>query len=273
MILARAIELLSDANSDPFTLVDLVRLDAAVTADIIHICNSAYYGIPQEVSNLDDAVRFLGYSQLYRMLGLNLSRHVMARALRAYGIRALANWEECVVGALLLHQVAPFLLADPATAYTVGLLRNIGRLAINEALLNLNIQLPPHEPAAREALEISHVGLSQAEVGAMLLEGWRFPKALIEAVRHQNSAPHPDDPPLVTALHLAVRLVAKPGLTPHPPDLSAMATDPALKSRLDEVGLTHDHLSLFVRSAHSELKVLRVALRIEDSPPHPNAAR
>ncbi len=221
VILSRAMRLLSDPNSDPAALVEVIGTDAAVTTDVLHISNSAYYGVPQQVASLDEAVRFLGYDEVYRMIGLNLSKHFLSAPLDAYGMRAADFWMESVRAALLMKDLATRFGIDASTAYTTGLLHAIGRLAINQVLVQLGHRLPAACDSDAEAIEVHHTGLTFAEVGGLLLERWRFPEPTSQAIRCQLDPPHPNDPPLLSQLQIVRALFQ---FNPADGDLPAQAT-------------------------------------------------
>ncbi|MBL9138220.1 MAG: HDOD domain-containing protein [Verrucomicrobiales bacterium] len=202
VILSRAMRLLSDPNSDPASLVEVISTDAAVTTDVLHISNSAYYGVPQQVASLEEAVRFLGYDEVYRMIGLNLSKHFLSSPLDAYGMQAAEFWMESVRAALLMKDLAPDLEVDAATGYTTGLLHTLGRLAINQVLVQLGRRLPVNSHTSSESFEVEHTGLTFAEVGGLLLERWRFPEGTCQAIRCQLDPQRPGDPPLLAGLQL-----------------------------------------------------------------------
>lgn len=232
VILSRAMRLLSDPNSDPAALVEVIGTDAAVTTDVLHISNSAYYGVPQQVASLDEAVRFLGYDEVYRMIGLNLSKHFLSSPLDAYGLRAADFWMESVRAALLMKDLAPSFGIDASTAYTTGLLHAIGRLAINQVLVQLGQRLPSAADGNAEALEVRHTGLTFAEVGGLLLERWRFPESTCQAIRCQLDGPQPKDPPLLSGLQVVKTLLASPQAAG-----SAVAHELSTRFGLDEANL------------------------------------
>lgn len=202
VILSRAMRLLSDPNSNPAALVEVISTDAAVTTDVLHISNSAYYGVPQQVASLDEAVQFLGYDEVYRMIGLNLSKHFLSSPLNAYGMQAVDFWMESVRAALLMKDLSTDLDIDAATAYTTGLLHTLGRLAINQVLVHLGRRFPNDATTLQERFEVEHTGLTFAEVGGLLLERWRFPEGTCQAIRCQLDPPRPSDPPLLAGLQL-----------------------------------------------------------------------
>lgn len=252
--------LLGDPNSDPGALAELIATDAAITADVIHISNSAYHGLPQQVASVGEAVRFLGYDEVYRMVGLYLSRHMMARPLASYGLTGAEYWGECVLAGLVLQHLAPCLEVSEGAAYTTGLLHAIGRLAIDQALQTLGVRPPLGRHPDLGHHEMEWVGMTGAEIGALLLDRWRFPADITEAVRRQLHPPAADDPPLLTGLQLT-RWMIRSAEGP-PPHLSDRAS---LESRFGRWGITWPGLADLAERCRGNREILRHALGIPES--------
>ncbi len=186
VILANAMKLLRDPQSDIDSIAALVGRDSALTADIIRCANSAYFGGSRS-SNIAEAVQKIGMRETMRLLNLAVARIVSSRDLDCYGIHGADYWAESLFNGLFLHVLARETGGtDPEEAYTVGLLRYIGRLAINQTVVHLQGGLfwDGVEPIAQ--WEIDNVGLTQAQAGAMLLEKWRFPEGTVQAIAAQE---------------------------------------------------------------------------------------
>lgn len=100
-------------------------------------------------------------------------------------------WMESVRAALLMKDLAALLSIDASTAYTTGLLHAIGRLAINQVLVQLGQRLPVGPEMDAEAVEVRHTGLTYAEVGGLLLERWRFPNRPARRSAANSTPPSP----------------------------------------------------------------------------------
>ncbi|MBL9138221.1 MAG: HDOD domain-containing protein [Verrucomicrobiales bacterium] len=204
-VLSKALRLLRNPNSTATALVEVIQADPAMTADIISLGNSAYYGVTSRISTLTDAVNLLGYDEVYRMIGFNASKQVFAQPLIAYGLTAEEDWSLSVACALLMQDLAPLLDLPVDESYTTGLLHRVGCRAIDHALREVRLvgtfQTSPLSTIEREN---AFVGMSYCDVGGMLLERWRFPDHVVEAVRLQRCVIRPSEPPLLTALRLSV---------------------------------------------------------------------
>ncbi len=185
VILANAMQLLRDPRADIASIAALVTRDSALVADIVRCANSVYYGGATS-SNIGEAVQKIGVRETMRLLNLAVARIVGGRDLNCYGISGADYWAESLFNGLFMQAVAKKTGAtDPEEAYTTGLLRFVGRLAIDQTLVNLRAG---HYWSGGESIskwELNTVGLIQSEVGAMLLGNWHFPAHMVEAVAAQ----------------------------------------------------------------------------------------
>lgn len=186
VMLANAQRTLRDPQASVERIAALVGGDAALAADIIRCANSAYYG-GGRCHSIVEAVLKIGLRETIRLLNHAVARIVSERDLDHYGIQGEDFWAESLFNGLFLQALAQFTgQADPDVAYPVGLLRFIGRLAINQSIKNLRGGQfwVGAEPIAE--WEMATVGLVQAQAGAELLRKWRFSDTIVTAIGGQD---------------------------------------------------------------------------------------
>ncbi len=179
------------------SIVDVVRIveqDVAISAKILQLVNSAFFGLPREVSSVRTAVGFLGidtlqnlvlsagvftiFDQLARLPGFSceeLQAHSQLTTKIAGQIPASAHVRGVAVVAGLLHDVGKLVLATRAPAHFTRALE--GAEAEGRPLYVVETEL---------------MGVSHAEVGAYLLGIWGLPSPVVEAVAHHH---HPERVP------------------------------------------------------------------------------
>lgn len=194
-VLSKAMGLLRNPNSDLDDIVALIRTDAALTADIIRGSNSAFYGAGERVSSLDRALQKIGFRESIRLLNHAVAHLAAGRNLGSYGIAADDFWAESLFHGLFVEELAKHTeAASPDDAHTAGLLRYIGRLAINQSIDDLGGGLFWNEPEPVEQWELENVGVTQAQAGAILLKHWQFPDTTVQAVEWQHRAAESPQP-------------------------------------------------------------------------------
>ncbi|MBI2815156.1 MAG: HDOD domain-containing protein [Opitutae bacterium] len=240
VMLANAQKILRDPQASVDRIAALVGGDAALAADIIRCANSAYYG-GGRCHSIAEAVLKIGLRETIRLLNCAVARIVSGRDLDHYGIDGADFWAESLFNGLFLQSLAQFTgQADPEVAYPVGLLRFIGRLAINQSIKNLRggQYWVGAEPVAE--WELATVGLVQADAAAMLLKKWRFSETIVAAIAGQD-APARLAPGnwLAEALHFSTALLPQGVGRPFQPTASLTWTsDPFSAEFMRRYGLT-----------------------------------
>lgn len=186
-ILGRALVLIRDAQCHVETVAELIRGDPSLAGEIIRIANSAYFSGEQPVQNVEHALHRIGFREARRLLTFAVSRIMTLENLKTYCISAEDFWAESLFNGLFMERLAEATgAADSGDAYTAGLLRYIGRLAINRSIETLGGGVYWLGTEALTQWEMDVAGITHAEAGGMLLRRWRFPEVLIAACEGQE---------------------------------------------------------------------------------------
>ena len=212
-VLARLQHLLADPNSGLDDIAALLRLDAPLVTRIIQISNSVLLRRGEPCRTIEESVNRVGFREIYRLVAMVASKAMVSGPLSSYGMTGDVSWRLSVGCALGAEKIAERLNEDNAVAYTVGLLHAIGRMPINQFLLNTDgkrVLTNEGFPYEHSAAELALLGYTQAEVGAQMLKKWGFASTVVEAVRSQYEpllASEPHDR-MASILHLARLLFA-----------------------------------------------------------------
>jgi len=187
-------------------LVDLVRLDPDLTAQLLRLCNSADFR-GKGVSSLKEAAVRLGTGVIAaKAMSLTLGR-LTAVPRTPYCPDPNAFWRHSVQTALVARFLAPFCDGglNPETAFTAGLLHDLGKLVINcgapdELKQIVAVRLEKHLPYADAELEV--LGADHAEIGGCILERWNLPEQIVAGVRYHHS-PDFDRSGMANLIHVA----------------------------------------------------------------------
>jgi putative nucleotidyltransferase with HDIG domain len=191
----------------------LVGYDQAITAKVLRLANSAYYGRQYCVRSLRDAILLLGEKRLIQS--------VMAACAATYYVRGASQderdlWEHSLTTALISEMVARRIGYNGVlTLYTAALLHDIGK-TILDLYSKIYLQSSLHEirgesnevKAERRALGIDH-----QELGGIIAGKWNFPADIAAAIEHhhdpQKAAPHEEIASLVYLSDLLALSFAK----------------------------------------------------------------
>lgn len=202
-VLGKAMSLLRNADTDISEISDLIKTDLALTTDIIRGANSAFYGFGARVASLDQAIQKIGFRESVRLLNLSVAHTLAKNELSCYGIASEDYWTESLFNGLFMEILARHTNAiDPDLAHTAGLLRYIGRLAINRSLIDLGSGLFWDGASPLMAWELSQIGFTQAQAAGHLLRTWGFTDDIILAIEWQEQPEQaPSSSDLLGAMH------------------------------------------------------------------------
>jgi putative nucleotidyltransferase with HDIG domain len=185
----KVLELSRKEDVGPRDIAAIVERDPAITAKVLKLCNSAYYGFQRKIASLDEAANLLGTRTLTNLVLTSCG----ARYFRDFGGSTSrsreALWERSVATALAAGTLARLHGdVDRHRAYTAGLLQNIGHLVLDRFLAEDRAKIQAEVEGGTPLLEAEELvlGLHHAEVGARLLERWSFPDVLIDTIRHHH---------------------------------------------------------------------------------------
>lgn len=191
-ILPQILPLLNQPNIDTGRVVDLISYDQSLTANVLRVCNSAYFSRGTKIDNLQNAVTRIGFRQLYDIVVSIISAVTLARPQKGYGVEANELWDHSVSTAIAAQLIAKDAQEDEQVVFTAALLHDIGKIVLSVALEDKRAEVEREaEKNGLSAfeLEIKLLGVNHAEVGGRLLERWKLPDNLIGAVRFHHS-PH-----------------------------------------------------------------------------------
>lgn len=185
-VYGRLVAAINDGDCSLDRMAELVRLDTAISSQLLRIANSVIFGFRTQAASVEEAVLRVGLKELHRIVGLCASFEVFQGDTALYGTTANQLWQNAITTAVAMEKLAHSTGADPALAYTTGLLRSIGKMVLArhaagtvEPFVDEGIPLPEWENRT--------FGVNYAQVDAALCELWRFPKPIANALRDHLS--------------------------------------------------------------------------------------
>ena len=226
------IELLSSMEQediDVHLLADKITLDQSLTAKTLRLANSSFYGMQSKVTSIQQAIAVLGFHSIRTLV---TACSVTGSFKPAPGNRFdfQGFWRHSVATAVAAKTLAPHLRQNAETAFTAGLLHDLGTLVLatsfpapyDEALAYRR----QHDCGMIKA-ERAVFGLDHALVGSSLAAYWKFPAAIQGAVANHHELIEQDLVSLALTIHVA-------NILAHALDLSGQEDDmvPPLSQRV-----------------------------------------
>lgn len=205
---AVVLELLSSMEQqdiDVHVLAHKIELDQAMAAKTLRIANSSFYGMQSEVTSIAQAVSVLGFHSIRTVVTACALTGSFA-PVAGSGFDFQGFWRHSLATAVVARLLAPHMRVNPETAFTAGLLHDLGTLVLatrfpdQHALVRSYRQR--HDCQMIEA-ELAVLAIDHAQVGSALAAYWKFPAAIQQAVADQHAIARLDAVGLPLLVHMA----------------------------------------------------------------------
>jgi|LJSS01.1.fsa_nt_gb HD-like signal output (HDOD) protein len=253
-IVAEALQLLSLPEVNAATVAQLIERDQALTARLLRIANSPYYGFPRTITTVRLAISLLGNDAVRELLVAATLYEFLHTGADSDWDRQLF-WRYCLYCAAAARHTARLLGYQPAgEAFTAGLLHDIGVLLLAAYLpaeFTAILRYQQRSGCSYVEAEQAVLGTSHAEIGSWLAERWNLPPVLIATIAyHHTTEPLPPVPspkvPSSSVLHSLPQpltaLVALAEYLAHWAELRRWTGETTLSSPLAIPDSVHQHL-------------------------------
>ena len=210
----KIVNALQSPNASVQLIADIIERDASLTAKILQLANSAFFGSAGSVTTVVDAVQFLGV----QVIGsLALANGIFSSFNKEKGKKLALDdlWQHSVHTGVLARTLCREEIGDLAqseTAFTAGILHDIGKMVIASNLPYQYLQVLSQSQSQQcptFQVESGIFNVDHADVGGYLLGIWGLPVTLVEAVglHHHPEMSIDDTFSPLTAVHIANVLV------------------------------------------------------------------
>jgi HD-like signal output (HDOD) protein len=220
-IMARLGQVLRNPHCQLGEIAAHVKQDTTLAARLLRIANSAAFAQSEPVASIEDAAALIGLADLHRLVGAVAVDHFSLRNYPLYGFTGPQLRANALFGALLMEELAHAAKEDMAAAYSAGLFRSLGKLAL-ATIVDEAAPVAPFRPETGEPLvawERYTFGRTSNDATAAILHEWHFPADVTQAIAAHYD-PTADTGPLAALLNLAGHLAEQaghglPGETPY----------------------------------------------------------
>jgi len=208
---------LSDPEVSFDELAKVIEYDPGLTANLLQLANSAYFGWSRRIKTVKEAITRLGTNRIFQMVLCMSVAPLVRKPVKGYDMESDGLWQHSVATAICAEQIARIKnIPGAEEAFTAGLLHDMGKILLGtfievdvESIKELVTKdgLPFNE-AERQVLGIDH-----AEAAAELLKYWKLPENVVAAARWHHIPAEAEDKfrEIVDLVHVADILCIRMG--------------------------------------------------------------
>ncbi len=211
-IMAELGRLLGDPDVGLEDVAIALKRDSALAARLLRVANSAAFAQSEQVASIENAAVLIGLQEIHRVVGAVAIDQFSRAMYPLYGFAGERFRGNSLLVALLMEELALPARIESQTAYTTGLFRALGKLALEKLA-------DEGEPVAAFAGEMEtdlvrwerhSFGIAANEATAIILQNWKFPRAISQAIG-EHFAPAGSEHRLSHLLNLAAGLADELG--------------------------------------------------------------
>jgi HD-like signal output (HDOD) protein len=198
--LSEVLRVVKNESSSAQDLAKVLMRDPALTAKVLRIVNSPYYGARREISTVNQAVVTLGTRQV-TALALSTSLYNVANnwTTEIDRIRFWRHSLEVAIGCRMIAEKIRY--ANVEEAFVSGLLHDLGMLVLEKSYSNQFKKVYSKISHGESVIDLEEEawGTNHARVGQFLFEQWNLPGSICQAVGHHHDlfAPETTNPELI----------------------------------------------------------------------------
>lgn len=213
IVVQEIINSFNDPDLDAKALGHKIAQDQGLTAKVLRVVNSAFYGLPKKIGSMQDAVVVMGFNNIRSLV-------LSAAFVKAFPVSGesrfdhQAHWKRSFKVAAYAKALAKCLKHDQDMAFIAGMFHDIGQLMLDTCMQEQFASvLEQHEQSGGDLLDIerSILGVDHALVGAEVAKHWNFPQEIEHAIRYWRIPDKDPFEPVTGIVHIAVLIES--GLT------------------------------------------------------------
>lgn len=186
----------------------VIKFDQAITAKVLAISQSAYYGRRSKVGSIQDAILVLGGQKLIQVIMIACAGRYFQGSVSGYNLNERELWEHSVTTAIISEKLARRLrLKKSLTIYTASLLHDIGKTVLDlyaKIYLHSTLSEIAHDEVRFVDIERKTLGIGHQELGELIARRWQFPPEVVVAIGHHHYPDKaPSDRDVVTVVYAA----------------------------------------------------------------------
>jgi len=201
------VEMVDNPRTSASKLGKVISTDQALTAKVLKIANSPFYGFPRKISTIDFAIIVLGYDALKEIvISISLISSLQKKSDGLFDAKRF--WDHAIATGVLARRLARDLgYRVTEEVFVGGLLHDMGISVLHryfKSEYRRIVEIARESELTFLEAEESVLSVTHAEVGGWLAERWNLPRHLVEAISlHHVPAKAEKNQELVALIHCA----------------------------------------------------------------------
>lgn len=207
-VLGKILATAADPDSSALDLGQHISADQSLSATLLKLVNSAYYGFYRQISSITQAIVMLGFLEVRNLTLTATAFRTLSKSSSNYD--RIQLWRHSLATAMVAERINKRLRLGIEGSFESGLLHDFGKVALDmlypEEFRQAAEDAHQHEMYSFEA-ERQHFDTDHAEIGGLLGEHWNLPQPVVEAIRCHHAPETAEKAPKLTALTAVANFV------------------------------------------------------------------
>lgn len=200
-VLSKILATAADPDASALDLGQHIQADQSLSATLLKLVNSAYYGFYRQIKSVTQAIVVLGFIEVRNLTLTATAFRTLKKSGSDYDRQQL--WRHSLGAALAADKIAKSLGLDVEGCFEAALLHDIGKVVLDllypdqfmEAARRAHAEQRYIADIEREVFNLDH-----AEAGGILGEHWNLPGAVVEAIRFHHQPERAQSDPILAQI-------------------------------------------------------------------------
>lgn len=204
-IVTKILQEISNPESSAINLAKIIASDQSITASVLRVVNSAYYGFSRRIGELPEAIVLLGYNEIRRIV-ITITAFRFINESSSYLDRKNL-WRHALACGLISDILSKKKKLPLHDAFEAGLLHDIGKVIfdyLDPELFRNAVLESRNENKPLIQVEPAYFGTDHAEVGTLLTDKWNLPDSIVQPIRFHHMPDKSLDPYKLNVCLIAV---------------------------------------------------------------------
>lgn len=193
-IVLQTLRLANDDRASAGDFEKIIRKDQVLTARVLKLVNSPFFGLRSEVQTIPQAIVVLGLKSLKSVVLAAKTNKLLNGQLGPYGYLDGGMWQHsmsCATVSRMIAKMAGMGSEEQEEMFVGGLLHDVGKLVLSPHVKSLQAEFDQARTDTERLVdaEVEVIGMSHPDAGGRMARKWGLPDALVDLIEHHHDGP------------------------------------------------------------------------------------